>query len=180
MITRVRLLSQSLASANTVAKLAGYKYQPLDVAGVLAEASGLVEAVAGWGRAARRGTYVVSEQAPLGAVWTLPIYPVHSLVECKRDGENVTSLVVLENDRQLRFESWDVERLHDVPPKLEATIDAGYAEDEAPFPVLLAVAVAADMILAQTAVGPRELSVPGLSVKLPSVARAIQEVLGVA
>lgn len=179
MIQRLGILSLRLASADTVSRLTGGKYQPTEVQPVLAEASALVEAVAGWSRAARLGTYKVAEPAPLGSIWTLPIYPVLSVQSLYLDGQQITDFQ-LQNACQIIYKAFDIERLHDVPPTAEATITAGYAEDEAPLPVLLAVAVATDMLLSQTAVGPRELSAPGLSIKLPPVVRAIQEALGVA
>lgn len=180
MITLLQLLSPSLASAGTVARLTGYKYQPLDVEQHLEYASGLVEAIVGLGRAARYGRYLISEPAPLGPLWTLPIYPVRAITAVRVGGLDVTASARLENDCQVRHESWDRERLHDAPPLAEAEVEAGYAQDEAPTPILLAVAVVVDMIMSQTSVGPRQLDVPGLRVSLPTVAEAIRGVVGAA
>lgn len=177
MVTRLLLISQSLASADTVARLTGYKYQPAEVQSVLEPASGIVEAIAGWGRAARRGLYLISEQAPLGPVWTLPIYPVRSITAVRRAGIDVTADARLENDCQIRYETWDWERLQETSLTVEAEVEAGYDQNEAPTNILLAVAVAADMILSQTSIGPRELSVPGLKISLPTIAEAIKGVI---
>lgn len=178
MTTRISLLSPSLASAGTVARLTGYKYQPLEVESCVEHASGLVETIAGFGRAARRGRYKISELAPLGQVWTLPVYPVRAVLSVMTDGVDVTGSVSLENDCQIRYKSWDLERLHDSPPVAEAVVEAGYDVDEAPMPILLAVAVVVDMMMSQTTVGPRELRTPGLMISLPSVAEAVKGVIG--